>query len=107
MQFPDLSPLPIWGQVIVYSMFGISLAIIIGIARLGLMQGKRAVTADPGKAEVVSMVVDSSAIREATAEVKSLVLVLKDLAVQQKAIAEELDSVREEMRIHREISRRS
>lgn len=114
MQFPDLSPLPIWAQVLVYSIFAVSLAIIIGMARLGLVQGKKAVTSDPAKAEVVAMTIDASAIRAATAAVEgltvavtSLVVATKDMSQHQKAVAEELDSVREEMRIHREISRRS
>ncbi|WP_375597556.1 hypothetical protein [Devosia sp. Naph2] len=114
MQFPDLSPLPIWAQVLVYSIFAVSLAVIIGMARLGLIQGKKAGASEPGKAEVAAMVVDSSAIRAATAAVEGLTVSItslgvatKALAEQQKATADELDSVREEMRIHREISRRS
>lgn len=113
MPFPDLSALPVWGQVIVYSIFGISLAVIIGIARLGVVMGKKAGTSDPTKAEVAAMVVDSSAIRSAAASVDGLTVAItgltvaaKSLAEQHKSVSDELDKMREEMRIQREVNRR-
>lgn len=113
MPFPDLSPFPAWAQVLVYSMFGISLAVIIGLGRVGIIHGKKDGSGGSGKAEVAAMIMDASAIRDAamavealTSAVTSLTGAVRDAAVHQNRVAEELNRVREEMRIHREVSQR-
>ena len=68
MQFPDLSGLPAWAQVIVYGTFGVSLAIIIGAARFGVMLGKKVPPAATSTAAaVVAVIVDPAELQKLTA----------------------------------------
>ena len=94
--------------------FGSVLAIIFAVRFLGLFQGQ---SASPAKAstaaQVAAVIVDPSALNKATASVEALNVTLIEMsrigreAVQaQRALNEELDRVREEMRIHREVNRR-
>lgn len=95
--------------------FAAVLALIFGFRHLGLWQGRNATpaTTPSSQGQVVAMIVDPTAINAATAEVAGLsvvmhevVVVLREAAAQQRRTADELDAVREEMRIHREINRR-
>lgn len=76
MQFPDLSALPPWAQVIVYATFGVSLAFIIGAARFGVMLGKKlpGATSAGGAstATVAAVIVDSSELQKLVAVAASL-----------------------------------
>lgn len=68
MQFPDLSALPAWAQVIVYVTFGVSLAFIIAVARFGHMLGKKApYRASSAVATVAAVIVDPAELQKLTA----------------------------------------
>lgn len=109
ISLPDLSQLPPWAVVA----FGISLAIIVAMGWLGERAGRRGGSSTQGQATVAAVIVDPSALNAAaaavdglTAGIASLVVTLNAMNVTASRTAEELDAVREEMRIHREVSRR-
>jgi len=94
--------------------FGAVLAVIFGVRYLGLWQGQNASpAASAGAAQVAAVIVDPTALNAAAAEVSGLsiavhdlVSVMKEGVIQTRRTAEELDAMREELRINREVSRR-
>lgn len=94
--------------------FGAVLALIFAVRYLGLWQGiKAGPAASASTAQVAAVIVDPTALNAAAAEVAGLAIAVQQLcsAVKEAAsrsnqIADELDAVREELRIHREVSRR-
>ncbi len=107
-QLADLPPLAI-------IVFGATLALIFGVRYLGLLSGTGA---DPEKshssAQVAAVIVDPTALNKISAAADALnmtliemVLVLKEKARTERQVAKELDNIREELRIQREISRRN
>ncbi|HEU5067053.1 MAG TPA: hypothetical protein VFT61_02555 [Sphingomicrobium sp.] len=113
MQLPDLSPLPVWAQLVVYGTLGISLAVIIAVARLGILQGQKSTPANnPASAQVAAVIVDPTALNHASAAVEGLTVAVteatkvgREHAKNMERMAEEMDKVREEMRIQREVNR--
>lgn len=103
----DLPPLAI-------IVFGATLAVIFGIRYLGLWQGEHASPAtNPASAQVAAVIVDPAALNAATAAVARHTEAVKDMTeVAETAtrhlghVATELDRIREEMLIQRELSRR-
>ena len=94
--------------------FGAVLAVIFGVRYLGLWQGQNTgPSASAGAAQVAAVIVDPTALNHAAASVDGLtvavhelVVVMRDLAGHSKRTADELDAIREELRIQREVSRR-
>lgn len=94
--------------------FGGVLAVIFGVRYLGLWQGQKAgPAASAGVAQVAAVIVDPTALNHAsgsvdglTLAVHELVVVMRDLSGHSKRTADELDAIREELRIQREVSRR-
>lgn len=94
--------------------FGAVLALIFGVRYLGLWQGQNAGPgASSGAAQVAAVIVDPTALNAAAAEVSGLSIAVHELVAAVKAAgehhkrtAEELDAIREELRIQREVSRR-
>jgi hypothetical protein len=89
-------------------------AVLIWITRLGILEGRRN---DPGKdvpaAQVAAVIVDPTALNRLSDQAAALNATLKDLCeiAKEKArvdtlMATELDRIREEMRIQRELERR-
>lgn len=73
MQFPDLSGLPAWAQIIIYGTFGVSLAVIIGAARFGVMLGKKVPPAATSTAAAVAaVIVDPTELQKLTAAAVAL-----------------------------------
>lgn len=102
------------GQPLALVSLGVVLAVIIAVRHLGLWQGQNvSPSASAGTAQVAAVIVDPTALNAAAGEVAGLavalhelVVVLKEHAVHTKRTAEELDAIREEMRVHREVNRR-
>lgn len=93
--------------------FGSVLALIFAVRYLGLFQGQ---SASPEKsaaaAQVAAVIVDPSALNKATAAVEALNMTLMEMnsiaregVREHSALNEELDRIREELRIQREVSR--
>ena len=103
----DLPPLAI-------IVFGATLAVIFGIRHLGLWQGERSSpSASPTSAQVAAVIVDPTALNAATAAldrhtqaVEKMTDVAETATKSIGHMATELDRIREEMRIQRELSRR-
>lgn len=103
----DLPPLAI-------VVFGATLALIFGIRYLGLWQGERNTpAASHASAQVAAVIVDPAALHAATAAIERHTEVMESMMeVAETAtrnlghMATELDRIREEMRIQRELSRR-
>lgn len=106
-QLSELPPLAL-------AFFGATLAVIFGVRYFGLMSGERA---PPDKAastaQVAAVIVDPTALNKATAAVEALNMTLMEAVVVAKEkirvdnlMATELDRIREELRIQREIGRR-
>ncbi len=101
-------------QPLALIVFAVVLAMIFGVRYLGLWQGQNAPPeAKTGSAAVAAVIVDPTALNAATAEVAGLSIAVHELVAavkaagdQHKRTAEELDAIREEMRIQREINRR-
>lgn len=94
--------------------FGCVVGLIFSVRYLGLFQGQ---SASPEKAvssaQVAAVIVDSSALNRATAAVEALNMTLSEMNILGRettkahhALRDELDRIREEMRIHREVNRR-
>ncbi|OJU70975.1 MAG: hypothetical protein BGO05_05825 [Rhizobiales bacterium 63-7] len=122
MQFPDISSLPPWAQVAVILAFGVSSAIIVFVTRFGFAQGlKMTPEAAASKAPVAAMIVDSTALNRATAAIEAHTNMLhehndimrvsnevhRDFADYARRMAVELDRIREELRIQRELAKYS
>jgi hypothetical protein len=94
--------------------FGAVLAVIFGVRYFGLWQGQQHTpTSSAASAQVAAVIVDPTALNKATHAVEALTDVLADaVAVAKEKIrvdtilATELDRIREEMRIQRELNRR-
>ncbi|MGV1867248.1 MULTISPECIES: hypothetical protein [unclassified Rhizobium] len=107
MENIDKLPLP------VLLAMGVGLAVIMAVRYFGLMSGERtAPEKSASYAQVASVIVDPTALNRLTEQVTKLVEVLEDAVDQAKEkirvdnlMAIELDRIREEMRIQREISR--
>lgn len=103
----DLPPLAI-------IVFGATLAVIFGIRYLGLWQGEKTAPAtSPASAQVAAVIVDPAALNAATAALQkhtdvmeSVLDVFETASKNLGLMATELDRIREELRIQREISRR-
>lgn len=94
--------------------FGATLAVIFAVRYLGILSGSKA---PPEKttsvAQVAAVIVDPTALNRLTAAAEAvnmtlmeLVSALKEKMRVEKQVAEELDKLREEVRIQREVSRR-
>lgn len=96
-----------------YVIFVISLAVIYAVQRFGLWQGEKGSSVQADKAQVAAVIVDPTALNRLSDEVGKLVAAVESLVGVGEALAKteshmaiELDRIREEMRIQREISRR-
>lgn len=96
-----------------YVIFVISLAVIYAVQRFGLWQGEKGSSVQADKAQVAAVIVDPTALNRLSDEVGKLVAAVESLVEVGGALAKteshmaiELDRIREEMRIQREISRR-
>jgi hypothetical protein len=106
-QLSELPPLAL-------AVFGATLAVIFGVRYLGLLSGAKT---PPEKAasmaQVAAVIVDPTALNKASAAVEALnmtlmeaVMVAKEKTRVDNLMATELDRIREELRIQREIGRR-
>lgn len=94
--------------------FGATSAVIFAVRYLGLWQGARAAPAtSPAGAQVAAVVVDPTALNTATRALESHTVAVLELNETSKengrsmaTMAIEMDRIREEMRIQREVSRR-
>lgn len=93
--------------------FGVTLAVIFAVQRFGLWQGQKTSVASKDNAQVAAVIVDPSALNRLSDQVgklveavASLVEVGEELVKTETHMSVELDRIREEMRIQREISRR-
>lgn len=101
--------------------FGVVLALIVGVRYLGLWQGQNAPPSTAaGSAQVAAVIVDPSALNRLTAAGEALNITLTERNMIAKRAAEvhaddvkvtselrdEMDRIREEMRIQREINRK-
>lgn len=94
--------------------FGAVLAVIFGVRYLGLLQGASAhPEKSPAAAQVAAVIVDPTALNKLTAVAEALNDTLSEMCEVAKEkvrvdgqTATELDRIREELRIHREINRR-
>ena len=111
MPLPDLNGM----HPLAIVAFGISLAIIFVATRSGYLNGKASSpAASASTAQVAAVIVDPTALNRASSSVDSLtstlvrlIEVAEDMQRSQAHMATELDRIREEMRIQREIFRRS
>jgi hypothetical protein len=88
--------------------FGVTVAIIFGVRHLGLWQGAQPAAA----AQVAAVIVDPTALNKATAALENHTEALKALtkactegAEYERRMGIEMERIREELRIHRELMR--
>lgn len=94
--------------------FGLGLALVFGVRYLGLISGEKSAPGNnAAAAQVAAIIVDPTALNRLTEQAmemtKALIMLVKvgeDLAENQSHMATELDRVREELRIQRELERR-
>lgn len=101
--------------------FGATLAVIFAVRYFGLWSGRNAAPeTSPAMAQVAAVIVDPTALNRATAAVEAHAIVMRenasairegvetmaDLVKTMTFMGTEIDRIREEMRIQREISRR-
>lgn len=95
--------------------FGATLAVIFAVRYLGLWSGRNAAPEKSSTAaQVAAVIVDPSALNHATAALNKHTEVLEEMIEVERGMARsvdhvaiELDRIREELRIQREISRRN
>src|SRR5690606_18777645 len=85
MPFPDLSDLPVWAQVLIYGILGMSLAVAFVVARFGLLQGQKAAPAGASQAQVAAVIVDPTALNKAADEVAGLTVAITEASVTARA----------------------
>lgn len=93
---------------------GITVGIIFGVRYLGLWQGGKITPASsPGAAQVAAVIVDPTALNNATKALEAhtqalgdLIETMKDSGRSISHMAIEMDRIREELRIQREVARR-
>jgi hypothetical protein len=106
-QLSELPPLAL-------AVFGATLAVIFGVRYLGLLSGAKTPPEKSASiAQVAAVIVDPTALNKATAAVEALnmtlmeaVMVAKEKIRVDNLMAAELDRIREELHIQREIGRR-
>lgn len=112
MPLPDLSGLPIWAQVLIYTILGLSIAVAFLVARFGVAQGAKASpAASAAQAQVAAVIVDPTALNKAAGEVAGLAVAITEAmavvrahtaAVDRQAdkidgLAEGVDKLRDEL----------
>lgn len=105
----QLSELPPLAMVV----FGATLAVIFGVRYMGLLAGaKVSPGASSSAAPIAAVIVDPTALNRASASVEALngtliemVAATKEKTRVNSIMATELDRIREELRIHRELRR--
>ena len=70
--FPDISALPFWAQVLVYSIFGGSVSIVVILTLLGYRMGQKTTPTTNDQARVAAVIVEPSALLAATKAVEEL-----------------------------------
>lgn len=106
-QLSDLPPLAL-------AFFGATLAIIFGVRYLGLLSGEKTPPEKSSStAQVAAVIVDPTALNRLTASAEAMnmtfieaIQVAKEKIRVDNLMAIELDRIREELRIQREIGRR-
>ena len=64
---PDLSPLPLWLQVLLYLTFAAACGVIWFLVRMGIIKGRDASPDKPGQtAQIAAVIVDSTALNRAS-----------------------------------------
>lgn len=94
--------------------FAAVLAVIFAVRHMGLLSGANtSPDKSPAAAQVAAVIVDPTALNRATAALESHTAMISKVVKAGEDIAEsidhmkiEIDRVREELRIHREINRR-
>lgn len=97
-----------------WAVFAFTLAIIFGVRHLGLLQGEKAAPpASPAAAQVAAVIVDPTALNKATAALEAhtvavhrLIEAGEDMNRMLERTGTEMDRIREELRIQREVARR-
>lgn len=97
-----------------WAVFAFTLAIIFGVRHLGLLQGEKAAPpASPAAAQVAAVIVDPTALNNATRALEAhteavheMTETMKDSGRSFSNMAIEMDRIREELRIQREVARR-
>lgn len=95
--------------------FGAVLAIIVAVARMGILEGRKSSPEhDAPAAQVAAVIVDPTALNAATSAlnrhtnaIEKLIEIGEGMARSVDHMAIELDRIREELRIQREIARRN
>lgn len=95
VQLPDLSQLPPWAVIA----FGISLAVIFGLAWLGERRGKNASPANAqSSAQVAAVIVDPTALTAAAGEVAGLAVAVTDATLALRAHTGVTDRLADEVK---------
>lgn len=77
--FPDLSALPMWAQILIYSIFGVSVSIVVILTFLGVRMGQKNIPPPSEQARVAAVIVEPSALLAATSAVRELGDDVRDL----------------------------
>lgn len=105
-QFSEMPPFA-------WVIFAITVAVIFGVRHLGLWQGAQAAPAtSPAAAQVAAVIVDPTALNKATAALEAHTVAIvrlteagEDMNRMLERAGTELDRIREELRIQREVRR--
>lgn len=106
----QLADMPPFAWVI----FAVTMAVIFGVRHLGLLQGAKATPeSSPAAAQVAAVIVDPTALNAATRALEAhteavyeMTETMKDSGRSFSNMAIEMDRIREELRIQREVARR-
>lgn len=106
----QLADMPPFAWVI----FAVTMAVIFGVRHLGLLQGAKATPAtSQAAAQVAAVIVDPTALNNATRALEAhteavheMIDTMKDSGRSFSNMAIEMDRIREELRIQREVARR-
>ena len=77
--FLDISGLPFWAQFVIYSIFGLSVSVVVILTLLGYKFGQKTTPPSADQARVAAVIVEPSALLSATEAARELSVEVREL----------------------------
>lgn len=94
---PDLSTLPFWAQFLIYTIFGVSVSVVVILTFLGFKIGQKGTPPAADQARVAAVIVEPTALNHATSAVNSMAGELRELTTEVRELTRAVNSMILEM----------